>query len=239
MNRKDWDRLARVYDAEVFDIFTHDTRQVVRVWLRRHGLLTGRPTIVDAGCGTGSFFRRFGRHFGVKHGVDHSPAMLRLAARRCRTLRGCSWQLGDVQQMPPELRGIADLVVCANVITFRSILTCRRAVKDVVRCLKPGGWLLLVVPSLESHDRGVTYRIGRPPPRRSGTSAIIRRDDRFQRFFTKEGARQLARSAGVRDIVLHSVSYPWIDEGITRPPAGVAFPNVWMVTARRRARRSI
>lgn len=233
MNARDWDRLAAAYEAEVCDIFVRDRRNVIGRWLEARGLLRGKRTVLDLGCGIGSFFKLHGRHFGRKTGTDHSPRMLRIAARRCRQVPDCRWQQADAQRLPPALRDYADLVVCSNVITFVSAAACRRAMRETVRAALPGGWLLFVLPALESHDVVVALETGGPAARRPRPTAVVRRDDRMQRFYTAAAARQLAATAGLRSIAVRKVWYPWSDEGVTRPPRGHEPPWDWCVTARR------
>ncbi len=232
MKAQDWDRLAAAYTEEVCDIFTRDRKQVIARWLQARGLLRGSHTVLDIGCGIGSFFKKYGRHFGRMTGVDHSHRMLQIAVARCRRLKNCEWRQAGVQALPPDLQEHGDLVVCSNVITFVSSATCTRSLQQVVRCIRPGGWLLLILPALESHDAVVALETGRRPPPR-GITAIVRRDDRRQRFYTREGALQLATQAGLRSVRTHKVWYPWIDEGVIRAPWGRELPWDWLVTARK------
>ncbi len=233
MNARDWDRLAAAYASEVCDIFSRDRRGVIARWLKARGLLRGDRTVVDVGCGIGSFFKHYGRQFGRKTGTDHSRRMLQIAARRCQALPDCHWLQADAQHLPAALRETADLVVCSNVITFVSAAACRRATRETTRAAKPGGWLLFILPALESHDAVVALETGRPAPRRTRPAAIVRRDDRMQRFYTAAGARALAANAGLRAITVRKAWYPWTDEGIARPPRGHEPPWDWCVTARR------
>jgi len=233
MNARDWDRLAAAYAAEVCDIFSRDRRNVIGRWLQASGLLRGDQSVLDVGCGIGSFFKKYGRHFAEKTGTDHSHRMLKIAAARCRGLKDVRWLQADAIALPPILRDSADLVVCSNVITFVSTAKCRRAMRETVRGAKPGGRLLFILPALESHDAVVAHETGRPSPRRAGHTAIVRRDDRMQRFYTRAGARELATRAGLRSVTVQKAWYPWIDEGVTRAARGAELPWDWFVTARR------
>ena len=232
MKARDWDRLAAVYAAEVCDIFARDRRKVIARWLQARGLLRGGKAVLDVGCGIGSFFKKYGRHFGAKTGTDHSARMLGIAAARCRHLQDCHWRQAGVSALPPALRHSADLVVCSNVITFVSAAACHRAMRETVRGAKPGGWLLFILPALESHDAVVAFETGRPAPRRGQSAAIVRRDDRMQRFHTRGGAQGLATRAGLRSVSVRKVWYPWSDEGIPRPPRNGELPWDWLVTGR-------
>jgi len=232
MKAADWDRLANAYASEVCDIFMRDRRGVIAGWLKESGLLRGRRSVLDLGCGIGSFFRKYGRRFGVKTGSDHSVRMLHYARSRCRGQSDITWVQADLFALPPCWRASADLVVCANVLTFVAPGACRRALGQIKRTIKPGGRVLLIVPSLESHDAVVALESGRRGPRRRQT-AVVRRDDRMQRFFTAEGCRRLAASAGLAQVRVEKVWYPWADEGVVRPPPGAEPPWDWLVTGRR------
>lgn len=232
MKEKDWDRLARVYEREVCDIFRRDRRGVIAAWMRRERLLDRGRSVLDVGCGIGSFFRRHGPRFGVKTGTDHSAAMLRLAARICRRQRAIVWRQADVLNLPADLGDSADLVVCSNVITFVSLDDCRRAVDRVIRCARPRGHVMLIQPALESHDRVRMFETGRQPPARDAT-AVVRRDDRRQRFFTRAGIASLVEAAGLRRVQVRKVWYPWIDDGIAHAPRSAELPWDWLVTGRR------
>jgi len=229
---RDWDRLAAAYGDEVCDIFVRDRKRVIARWLRTRGLLRGGKTLLDIGCGIGSFIRQYGRFFTAIVGCDHSRRMLRIATTRCRGLRHCTWLPADVQRLPSAWHGRSDLVVCANVITFVSPAACRRALKQVIGCARPRGHVLLILPALESHDAVVTLETGRPAPRRLDT-AVVRRDDRMQRFYAEAGARKLAEQAGLRSVEVRKVWYPWSDEGVGRTPRGLELPWDWLVTGRR------
>jgi ubiquinone/menaquinone biosynthesis C-methylase UbiE len=233
MRTSDWDRLAEFYEDQVLDIFVRDRENVIVRWMRARGLLRGRKTVMDVGCGVGSFFKRYGRHFGKKTGVDHSRRMLQIAARRCHAVPGCEWRQGNIEHLPVSLHDSADLLICSNVITFNSLAACRRAMRAIIRYAKVGGWFLITLPALESHDAAIAYETGRTRRQRRTDSAIVRRDDRLQRFVSAEGARRLATQAGLRSVRIQKVWYPWIDEGIAKPPPGCELPWCWLVTGQR------
>ena len=235
MNAQDWDRLADAYAREVCDIFTRDRRGVIARWLKSHGHFRGRRTVLDLGCGIGSFFRRYGRHFGTKTGSDHSTRMLQLARRRCPDQPDIVWAQADIFALPARWRASADLVVCANVLTFVARGACRRALVQVVRTLKPGGQALLIIPALESHEAVVALETGRPA-RHPPATAVVQRDDRRQRFFSAAGIAGLARDSGLAKVQIRKVWYPWVDEGITRVPRGAEPPWDWLVTGHRAIR---
>lgn len=232
MTEKDWDQLAAVYESEVCDIFVRDRRQVIAGWLEDGGLLDDDRSVLDVGCGIGSFFKKYGSRFGEKLGADHSQKMLGIASRICRRQNAIEWKQADVKALPAEMSGKGELVVCSNVITFVSLPDCWKAMTGVARCARKGGWVMLVQPALESHDRVARLEKWHAPVRR-GDSAVVQRDDRRQRFFSETGAGELAKSAGLKSVEVRKVWYPWIDEGITSPLRGEELPWDWLITGRR------
>ena len=88
---------------------------------------------VDVGCGTGRWTTRL-----AAVGVDSSPAMLAVAARKDE-LRG-RLAVGDAAALPVASAS-ADLVLCA--LTFGHIRDQRGAMREFARVLEPGGSLIL------------------------------------------------------------------------------------------------
>jgi len=88
---------------------------------------------VDVGCGTGRWTARLSAI-----GVDASPAMLAMAARK----EGLGGRLavGEASALPVAT-GSADLVLCA--LTFGHIRDQAGAMREFARVLRPGGALIL------------------------------------------------------------------------------------------------
>lgn len=97
--------------------------------------------VADVGCGTGAFLRHLLRDGVPLIGVDRSPAMLRVAARRLPSDRVLLLQQ-DARRL--RLPAPVDLITC-NGDTL-NYLTTRRALAQVLRAcsanLAPGGHLM-------------------------------------------------------------------------------------------------
>ena len=109
--------------------------------------------ILDAGCGTGAVLQRLGnpeRHIGV----DLSPEALRFC--RERGLRN-AFQ-ADVMSLPFENNRF-DAVICSSVLYHRWVGDVAAALDEVIRVLRPGGWLFLNLPAYRflhsAHDDAV------------------------------------------------------------------------------------
>jgi malonyl-CoA O-methyltransferase len=88
---------------------------------------------IDVGCGTGRWTARL-----AAIGVDASPAMLAVAARK-EGLRG-RLAAGDAAALPVA-SGCADAVLCA--LTFGHIRDQAGTMREFARVLQPGGTLIL------------------------------------------------------------------------------------------------
>jgi SAM-dependent methyltransferase len=96
--------------------------------------------VLDVGCGTGRWLRRYLQRNLVPVGVDATQGMLQLTAARgveCQLVVGCaqSLPLGD---------GVFDLVSAVTVIQHIPPEDQGDALKEMARVLRPGGHLLLL-----------------------------------------------------------------------------------------------
>ena len=136
-------------------------RRIIRRVLQKHlpPAVEGRR-VLDAGCGTGINLRLL-REFGDVDGVDNSE----LAISFCHALGEESVRQADLCDLPFE-SGSYDLVTALDVLEH--IEDDRGALAELVRVCRPGGRLLLTVPSFPSlwsdHDI-VNHHVRRYHPR--------------------------------------------------------------------------
>lgn len=112
----------------------------------------GRPLkILDAGCGTGGFLGELSTR-GRVVGLDISPRALALARRRGH----CDMVMGSVLSLPVAGDSL-DLIVSMDVLYHRQVPDDGQALKEMVRCLRPGGLLCLNLPAYDwltsGHDK--------------------------------------------------------------------------------------
>ena len=130
----------------------------------------------------------------------------------------------------------ADLTVCMNVITSPSAAKRKALWSCVASITKPGGFALIVVPSIESNDM-----VGQASTsaRRNGAFAsrgggIVRHEDSWQKHFARRELIATLSDYGFLVKHIGRVSFGWDDEGLHNPrAAGKKAPWDWICLAQR------
>lgn len=150
-----WANLAASYgwaDAQGFSAVLHPDAPVwfnatidrlqERAWRKGIQLcqIKDDAQVLDVGCGTGRWLRRYTEHGLHPVGVDATEGMLRRAA--AGGLK-CPLVVGLAQSLPFD-DGAFDLVSAVTVIQHISPTYQSDALKEMARVLRPGGYLLLL-----------------------------------------------------------------------------------------------
>jgi len=122
-------------------------------------------TILDLGCGEGSYARFFARDGNQVTGVDYSEEMIRIARSRSEGIDGLSFVLADMSSLAPLPGDAFDIVLAP--MCLMDCTNVRRAYDEISRVLKPCGnlYVSLLHPcffttksSWEVQDAKVTAR---------------------------------------------------------------------------------
>ena len=139
-SRFDFGVLASRYDAwyETNEGRRHDAaqKQVVLALLPTHA--TRGRCLLDVGCGTGHWSLFFAQQGYEVTGVDICPEMI--AAAQARKALHCRFDVADAMNLP-FLDKSFNVVSAIAMLEFGS--DARRVCAEMVRCLKPGGCLIL------------------------------------------------------------------------------------------------
>lgn len=123
-------------------IYTHEryTEPAVNhaAWVLDHIPWTGRERVIDVGCGTGSYVDPTQARAKSYVAADRSLTMLRELGARVQRVNL------DAQALP--LRTASADVVMANHMLYH-VPDANRAVREMRRVLRPGGWLLAATNS--------------------------------------------------------------------------------------------
>lgn len=154
---EDYQKTSRKYDS---------TRVPVGVEITLDVLAKGttpvlEQTVLDAGCGTGSYLHAVAGKIGTLYGLDLNAGMLEQAANNTKSDPNVSLKEGSITDLPYEAN-LFDGILCNQAIHHVSdqhmerdnFSAVRQMVESAHRTLKPGGPLIF---NISSHDQ---YRYG-------------------------------------------------------------------------------
>ncbi len=148
-----YDAWATTYDAEMAELgYRHPT--ICLALLARH-LPAGSGPVLDAGAGTGligEWLKITG--YGPLEGVDLSPGMLQMAARKGIYDR---LETGDLTARLPFEDSRFAAAVCSGVFTTGHVGA--EGLDELLRVVRPGGVLVLTVKD-QTWNEGFAARIG-------------------------------------------------------------------------------
>jgi SAM-dependent methyltransferase len=119
-------------------------------------LSTGR--LLDVGCGLGYLTETLGKDF-ITTGMDYD-----IHALEVNQARGLDMVRGSVAQLPFKEQSF-DVILCSEVLEHLPEGVDEKALAEMARLLRPGGRLLITVPSLEGiRAESVLRNLGHDDP---------------------------------------------------------------------------
>ena len=116
-------------------------------WARRVKMLSDhlRPgmTVLELGCGTGSFTRELARSGADIIAIDVSPELLEIAKADC-SAPNVQFQIQNAYALG-YAEGVFDSVVGSSVLHHLEV---EKALRDIYRVLKPGGTIYFTEPNM-------------------------------------------------------------------------------------------
>lgn len=147
MDRPEYESMYRLEDTHWWFVGRQKLAlSLIQQWIT----FTPRARILDVGCGTGGNVQVLNRH-ACAMGLDISPIALDFARRRpsLALVQGSGLTL-------PYAANTFELVTIFDVLYHRWITSDDRALSEIYRVLRPGGWLLVTDSALpilwSSHD---------------------------------------------------------------------------------------
>lgn len=234
MDRREWNRHADEFEDAICDITVDERGNQVGRFVKA-ARLPSDPVLVDLGCGLGSFVQKFGARFQKIFAVDFAAQIIKRARSRCAQ-PGVKWLVMDVARAFKAIRTRADLTVCMNVITSPSPAKRNALWSCVAKVTKPGGFALIVVPSIESNQ--MVERTNSSAKQNgafaSKNDGVVKHEDSWQKHF---GRRELISTMSDHGFVtkkIGRVSFGWDDEGLRKPPSqDKKSPWDWICLAQR------
>jgi ubiquinone/menaquinone biosynthesis C-methylase UbiE len=116
-------------------------------------------TVLDLGCGSGFHVPRFAATAGRVYGVEPHPALLRLAARRTRSLTNVSLLAGTAQAVPLPDASV-DVVHARWAYFFGP--GCEPGLRELARVVRRGGTAFVIDNDATRSTFGGWFRRGYP-----------------------------------------------------------------------------
>jgi len=116
-------------------------------------------TVLDLGCGSGFHLPRFAATAGRVYGVEPHPALLRLAARRTRSLTNVSLLAGTAQAVPLPDASV-DVVHARWAYFFGP--GCEPGLRELARVVRRGGTAFVIDNDATRSTFGGWFRRGYP-----------------------------------------------------------------------------
>jgi 2-polyprenyl-3-methyl-5-hydroxy-6-metoxy-1,4-benzoquinol methylase len=146
MDRNYWEKIAPDYNEEIFDVLKNDKKGIIRSAIK--SIASPSKTVIDIGCAVGKWLPVLSPLFNEVLAIDISMKNLVIAQKSYPQLENVQYIRADMSarsRLPKS-----DAAICINAILTDSLKKRTAFFQNLSGCLKKGGHLILVVPSLES-----------------------------------------------------------------------------------------
>jgi len=242
MDEKFWDAIAGSYESEIFDTLVNDRNGTILKYINRFG--SHETTACDFGCGIGKYLPILAKRFKTVYAIDISGECLKRAQESSSHLDNVVYFKSDLSN--PDLKiSKVSFAISINMLIMPSVKRRLRILRNLFRSIRKGGYLLLVVPSLESvlysHFRLLEWNLKTGLRHRSlipqrlmdnnSSKTSIRTGDldldgAQTKHYLKEELVDILSKAGFRIASIDKVEYPWKTE-FANPPRWMREPYPW------------
>src|ERR1043165_7930219 len=245
MNRKYWEDVALVHDEKIFDVFSHDAEGVIKKNILKYA--SRHKTAMDLGCAIGNWLPTLSGAFKTVYAVDISKHYIDLAKKKNAHLPNIEYLHADLAH-GNKIKVKADMVVCINTLLTPNEKDRTASYETVINYVKPKGYLVLVVPSLESalyseyvldqwdaHDRKAGKKVTKTQKEGDPFSGTILLDGTPTKHYLREELCFMLQQSGFEIEETNKVKYQW-DTEFTNPPKCLTgpYPWDWLVVARKK-----
>lgn len=248
MDRNYWEKIAPQYNEEIFDVLQNDNKGIIAEAIIESG--APHKTVMDAGCAVGKWIPLLANHYQRVIAADISEKNLELAASINKEFNNIEYlridlSAGNITISP------CDVVICINAILTDSLSKRTNFYNALSLCVKPGGTLILVVPSIESallsafmYDQIMLDMNKKPKKETKGNPVakynnlkrgIVELDEVPTKHHLKEELVVLLQKEGFKVTRTEKIEYKWETE-FDNPPEwmGAPYPWDWMVIAQKK-----
>jgi len=142
-----WNEFAHEYDEHVIDAFTYGRSKMIGQQVKRFA--SPEKDVADFGCGPGKMLPYLSEKFRTVYGYDFSDKLLESARKFCADLKNVHILQADLSH-PVDHLPLVDVIVSLNAVLMPDPELRINFLRGMASRLKPGGHLILNVPSVES-----------------------------------------------------------------------------------------
>ncbi len=246
MDRKYWEDVALVHDEKIFDVFSNDAEQVIHKNIIKYS--SRKKTAMDLGCAIGNWLPMLSAHFKKVYAVDISKHYIDLAKKKNKQLPNIEYIHVDLAKASKAITTTADVVVCINTLLTPNAQSRNAAYETVIKAVAKKGYLVLVVPALESalysefildlwdaKDKAAGKKADKVAKEGNPFDGTMHLDGTPTKHYLKEELHFMLQQSGFEIVETKKVKYTWKTE-FTNPPAWLKapFPWDWLVVAKRK-----
>lgn len=246
MDRTYWEKIAPDYNEEIFDVLKNDNKGVIVAAIKK--VAAKQKTVIDIGCAIGKWLPVLSPAFKKVYAVDISKKNLEIAKKLYPEFTNVQYGHADMSNSKAKLPS-CDVGICINAILTDSVKKRNMFFTNLKKCIKKNGYLILVIPSLESSMLTSIIRQRWDPDKDAG-GAISKKKSGIQlknilqgnaaidnvptKHYLREELQLLLNNEGFKAEDFQKIEYEW-DTEFLKPPKWLTQPKPWdwMVVARK------
>ncbi|HET6769310.1 MAG TPA: methyltransferase domain-containing protein [Chitinophagaceae bacterium] len=246
MDRTYWEKIAPAYNEEIFDVLKNDDKGLIVSAIKKYA--SKNKTVVDIGCAIGKWLPVLSPAFKKVYAIDISAENLEIAKKLYPELTNVEYDRVDMSNARAKMP-LCDVGVCINAILTDSLKKRNSFFMNLKNCIKKNGYLILVIPSLESSMLASIIR-QRWNPDKDADDVINKKKSGVQlknilqgnaeidyvptKHYLKEELQLLLGREGFSPEDFQKIEYHW-DTEFLKPPKWLKEPKPWdwMVIARK------
>lgn len=147
MEKSYWEKIAPSYETEIFDVLKNDKHGKIVKAIQ--SFASKDSSIIDMGCAVGKWLPVIAPIFKSVKAIDISSKNLKIAAAKYPEYKNVQYERIDMSAKKIKAQKY-DAAICINAILTESLPKRNLFFKHMTSFIKKGGYLVLVVPSLES-----------------------------------------------------------------------------------------
>lgn len=247
MKRTYWEKMAPSYHEEIFDVLQQDRKGLISKAISKYA--DPSYQVIDIGCAIGKWFPVLSPQFNKVVALDISAENLRIAKKRYPQFTNIEYLRGDMSNPLIKLPR-CELGICINAILTPDPKDRIVFFKNLSKCIRKDGILIISVPSLESFllskmvqrefsiDASLFPVLKNQKQGLRNWNNILRGigeiDQVPHKHFLGEELQLLLKRSGFDTIKLQKIEYPWTTE-FHKPPRWLKTPGPWdwMIIVRR------